>query len=287
MDRLGRPLTSHRSRSEVEPRVGFAAVIRRLAVLAGALLAATSLSSCATFEDSDTAAVSVNGHELAADQLEVLADGASNGDAVRSAMSAWTQIEVLGGDTEGITSFAALNDRLQETMKTLATNHFDEGRASYEQGLSGSPVACLAVIPLDPTVPSAPVLAEFEDGTSFADLAAQYSSIESLALNGGLLTDADGNECFDPIGLNAELITGLADAEATVGTPVSVTFAGQELIVLLRPFDELSSDSKALLSLPAAQVEAATLFAAADVDVASRYGRWDAASSSVLPLGEG
>jgi len=279
-------MRSHRSRSEVELRVGFAAVIRRLTVLAGALVAAASFSSCATFEDSD-AAVSVNGHELAADQLEVLADGASNGDAVRRAMSAWTQIEVLGGDTEGLTSFAELSERLEETMRSLAAMYLDEGRGSYELGLSGSPVACLAVIPLDPTVPSAPVLAEFEDGASFADLAAQYSSIESFALNGGLVTDADGNECFDPIGLNAELITGLVDAEATVGTPVAVMFGGQELIVLLRPFDELSSDSKALLSLPAAQVEAATLFAAADVHVASRYGRWDAASSSVLPLGEG
>ncbi len=261
-------------------------MIRRLAVLAGALAAATSLSSCATFNDSGTAAV-VNGHELAADQLEALTDGVNTGDAVRGAMSAWTQIEVLGGNTEGLSSSVALGERLQETMRTLATNYLDEGRASYEQGLSGSPVACLAVIPLDPAVPSADVLAEFDDGTSFADLAAQFSAIESFALNGGLLTDADGNECFDPAGLNVELITGLADAGATVGAPVAVVFSGQELIVLLRPFDELSGDSKALLSLPAAQVEAATLFAAADVRVASRYGRWDAASSSVLPLGEG
>ena len=40
-----------------ELRVGFAAVIRRLAVLAGALAAATSLSSCSTFQESGTAAV--------------------------------------------------------------------------------------------------------------------------------------------------------------------------------------------------------------------------------------
>ena len=124
-------MRSHRSRSEVELRVGFAAVIRRLTVLAGALVAAASFSSCATFEDSD-AAVSVNGHELAADQLEVLADGASNGDAVRRAMSAWTQIEVLGGDTEGLTSFAELSERLEETMRSLAAMYLDEGRGSYE-----------------------------------------------------------------------------------------------------------------------------------------------------------
>jgi len=258
-------------------------VNRRVVLATGVLLAAATLSSCSTFSRSDVAA-EVDGVRLSRSELNTLTGDASDGDAVRQVIGDWLRLAVLGGDVNGVTSAEDLATRREAAIEALAEPYIEDGRPAYELGLAGSPLLCLGAIPLAAGTDTAPVIAAIEGGLTWAEAAQQYSADPSFAANGGLVLDQSGNNCLSPDGFNQDLLATLAEAGAEVGKPVAVDVGGAPAVVLLRPFDDLSTTDKASFVSDQVAEELIERLDAVDIYVNPRFGLWDSASVAVLPL---
>lgn len=258
---------------------------RRLALTAGALVAAVAFSSCASANNGQTVA-EVNGHQLTVSQLATLSSNATKGDTVRDTITKWIEVVAVSDDANGIRTAADLGTRKEAIRDSLITDFSASGRAEYEKGLDGSPALCLAVIPIDDSVDPATVLAEIDGGTSFADAAAKYSTDATLAKAGGLVTDPNGAECIAAAQFNPDLVAALTAAKLTVGVPTATTLSNRKLIVLLRPFDSLSKPDQLTFAATEIGTELAKRYGRASIRVDPRYGKWDGSQSKVVPLGE-
>ena len=255
---------------------------RRSAVPATLVITALGLlglSSCATFNRNDVAA-RVGGQTISANDLQLLAaaDGKSTvGEQLRYELTTWVRVSAI----ETFTGTAAPAGPLTaeqitaRTQKAIGLIDGARGKALYESGFRGSPYICLAAIPVQSTDDATTVMAALSSGTSFADAARQYSTDATLASTGGVVNDQDGSECF----ATATVSSAVADALKAVplGTPAVVDLVTLTAVVALRPFDTLQPASQ---QLTAAQAIAAD----ASVYIDPRYGRWDPASASVVPL---
>lgn len=261
-------------------------MIRRIALVAGALVAAVSLSSCNATPDNDVVA-EADGVQLTRTQLDAISDGATDGATVRATITKWLSVAVLGGDVSGVESADDLAQRRADAIDELSAPFMDEARTTYEQGLDGSPVLCLVAIPLRDTDDPAAVIAEIEGGADLADVAAKYSADATLAQSGGKVVDQNGTNCLAPDGFNVDLLGQLTDAGAAPGVPVQVDLGSGPVVVVLRPFDSLDQNEKASIVIDKVGAEVKSRLQGTDITVNPRYGRWDPASVSVVPLGEG
>ena len=259
---------------------------RRFVLAAGLLAAAASLSSCSTFNRSDAAA-EIKGEQLTRSELNQLSGGVTDGDTVRSTITKWLQLGVLGGDTANIGSSSELDARTKAAISTISAPFMEAAKATYELGLGGAPLLCLRAIPIASPTTTDEVLTALQSGMSFADAAKKYSSDPSLAANGGLIADANGQACLDPASLNASLIQLMQANKAVPGKPVAIAFNNQKIIVLMRPFDDLTQSEKTGFAQKELAAELKQRLAKAKVFVSSRYGRWDSASATVVALGNG
>lgn len=260
--------------------------MRRLALSAGALVVAASFSSCSSVDKASTAA-EVNGHRLSNDQLAAITEGSTDGAAIRETLTTWIEVVAVTDDPSGMTTPSELSARKLTALKGLIEKFGDSGQATYELGLDGSPLLCLSAIPLDATVTGAKVLEELAAGTPFADAANAYSVDETLAASGGLVRSAEGVECIAGDQFNPELISALAEAGAAVGQPAAIVLKSQEVVVLLRPYDELTLSDAEKLQLSANELGAALSesYGAAEISVAGRIGTWDSGQARVVALG--
>lgn len=271
-------------------------MIRRSLLAATALVAALALSSCATFTDNANAA-RVGGVELPVSALAAMTegadatattDGAIAGDLARSTITKWIRVVVLetenGVPAEQAASTENLDSRLDAALDELAANNTDGAKDVYDAGPTTSGLVCLAVIPVASADDTAPVMDALAGGTSFADAAAQFSTDEGLAASGGVVTSDDGTECF-PAGQLTPDFAGPATSNP-VGEPFVVDTDQLHIVMVVRPFDDLSDKAKTDVArtvnnstlLP-------TLVNGADVHVDSRYGYWDTTTAEVRPLG--
>jgi hypothetical protein len=261
-------------------------VTRRFVLAAGLLAAVASLSSCSTFNRSDAAA-EIHGEQLTRAELTQLSAGVTDGDQVRSTITKWLQLGVLGGDTANIGSSSELDARTQAAITKISAPHMEAAKLNYEKGLAGAPLLCLRAIPVAPPTTTDEVLTALASGVSFADAAKKYSSDPSLAANGGLIADQNGQACLDPTKLNASLLDMLKANKAKPGTPVAIAFNNQKIVVLLRPFDDLSSSEKTAFAQKELAADLQHRLSASKVFVSSRFGRWDAQSATVVALDNG
>lgn len=259
---------------------------RRLGLSVGALVVAASFSACSSVDTTNTAA-EVNGHRLSNDQLAALTQDSTDGDIIRQTLTTWIEVVAVTDDASGLVTSAELSARKLTALQGLLDQFGDAGQATYELGLDGSPLLCLSAIPLDTTVAGATVLEELAAGTTFADAAKTYSADETLAASGGLVKSADGVECIAGDQFNPTLIDALAEAGATVGAPESILLNEQEVVVLLRPFDELTLSDAERLQLSANDMGAALndSYAAAEITVSGRIGTWDRDQGLVVATG--
>jgi hypothetical protein len=217
-----------------------------------------ALSSCATFNRNDVAA-RVGSHTLSTSAARALVtpdDQQTIGDQLRAKLTAWIKLGVIDEQ---------------------------QAKAQYEKGLAGSSLVCLAAIPVASFDATTQIMTALQAGTSFADAAHQFSGSTALADSGGIVSAPDGSECMAPSGLAPAVATALQTA--TVGQPMAANLDTFSAVLLLRPYDELSSDSRAAVatgSLTEAQL--ATTLAGAKIYVDPRYGRWSAETLSVVPL---
>ena len=262
-----------------------------LRAAAGALLvAAGALSSCATFEDNANAA-RVGAVELPIDDIQALLDSdeqLADASLVRAELTKWVRVVLLetanGAPAAEASSVANLDTRLGNALNQLADDNLDTGRELYEQGPGASATVCLSGIPLESADDAATVLDELAGGVSFADAAATWSSDPGLADSGGVILMTDGREC---LGLD-EVAPELAEQMVgeTVGEPFLIDLAGFATVLLIRPYDELTDDSKRQLALAAnSNSVLPALISEADVYIDPLYGYWDTDVAEVLPLG--
>lgn len=244
------------------------------------LLAVAGLSSCDRYEPNEAAAT-VNGYELSLDQLSELVEGNDDPAVLRGALTAWIQVVAVSEDPGELLTEDDLAAQRSIIIPPLIESTQAETKAQYEQGLNGSPLLCLAVIPLAADVVSATVLDALDSGVSFAQLATEFSEDASLVETGGVIA-VNGQECLPTDQWNAELISLLTEAEAKVGKPDVIILNDSEVVVLLRPFDELSDDSKILLAQGPVSKALLKLYNAADVTVNERVGTWDSEQGIVV-----
>ncbi|MFZ4810960.1 MAG: peptidylprolyl isomerase [Ilumatobacteraceae bacterium] len=270
-------------------------MIRRphLAVLA-TLAAAFAVSSCSTFTDNSNAA-RVGDAALPRDDVATLVREADATEAnagpflqaqvARGLITSWVRVVVLetenGVPADQAASIENLDSRLSTALNALVSGNFDEAEAVYQQGPSVSGVVCLGAIPLASAEQGTEVLSALEGGLSFAEAAAQYSTDPGLADNGGIVTDDQGSECVAVQQLSPDLATQLDGV--SVGTPIAVTLQDLDAVIVVRPFDSLSDDSKrdvALVTIGADVIP--TALTNADVTIDSRYGYWDPETAQVV-----
>jgi hypothetical protein len=252
-------------------------VIRRFgrvpALLAAALPLVAGLSSCDKFEPNEAAAT-VNGSEISLDQLDDLASGSDDPTVVRAALTAWIQVVAASENPGELLTEADLTAERDRIIPPLIEATQDETQALYEQGLDGSPLLCMAVIPLAADVESKTVLDALDNGVAFADLATQFSEDPSLIETGGIIA-VDGQECLPTDQWNADLLDQLTSEGIVVGTPGVITLNAAEVVVLLRPFAELNEGSKSMLAQGPVGDALRELYRAADVTVNDKIGTWD------------
>ena len=253
-------------------------VIRRLARVPALLVAATlttagGLSACEKFEPNEAAAT-VNGHEISLDQLDALAEGNDDPAVRRAALTAWIQVVAVSENPGELLTEDDLAAERERIIPPLIESTQEATQEVYEQGLEGSPMLCMAVIPLPEEVESATVLRTLRAGAPFAEIAAELSVDPTLIETGGVLI-FDGQECLSLDQWNPELLGQLADEEIVVGEPGVITLNAGEVIVLLRPFEELTAASKSLLAQGPVSEALLVLYRAAEVTVNESIGTWD------------
>lgn len=161
-------------------------------------------------------------------------------------------------------------------------------RATYEAGISASAVACTRHILVETEAEAVEVVNELRAGADFATLAGERSTDAGSAVNGGIIEPAPGAGCFDLAsfsqGLVPEFVTGALSATVGVPTePIRSEFGWH--VIVVRPFDEVAdvvADLGGGANLDAAVDE---LLTAADITVASRYGRFDVDQGIVVARG--
>jgi len=232
-------------------------------------------------------AAEVNGHRLSIDELATLSEDSGDATVVRETLSTWIEVVAVTDDPSGLTSAADLIARKQTSLTDLLEQFGDSGRATYELGIDGSPFLCLRAIPLDGTVTGATVLADLAVGTTFADAATAYSVDETLASTGGLVKSPEGFECIGSDQFNPALIAALSEASAAVGQPAAVLLSENEVVILLRPYDELTLSDAERLQLSANDLGGALResYDAAEISVSSRIGQWHAEDGRVVATG--
>ena len=161
-------------------------------------------------------------------------------------------------------------------------------QAMYEDNPESTGMLCMRHILVETEADANQVLADLDAGADFATLAAERSIEPAAAETGGALGNAQ-NDCipiqtvlqsFDP-GFTAGAL------EARVGVPsapVESSFGWH--VILHRPWDEIA---QSVIALHRPGDTGGYLFdgyvVAADVEISPRFGTWDSASGSVLPIG--
>ncbi|MEP7112628.1 MAG: peptidylprolyl isomerase [Ilumatobacteraceae bacterium] len=263
---------------------------RRSAVLALAFAASALVASgCATFNQNDVA-VKVGDLSLTAKGAETLASGAgtpATGDQLRQELTKWIRVTVLEAST-GATppatppTSADLDTRYSQVITKIAG---PTAKALYESGVNGSPLVCLAAIPVATLDEANTVLASLNTGTPFAEAARQNSTDTVIAQAGGnVMGGPNGDqECLELSTVNPSVATALQTTP--VGQPITADLQTFSAVLMLRPYDELLPASQALIaSASVSQDQLDAIVDAASIYVDPRYGRWDPASGAVVTL---
>jgi hypothetical protein len=264
-------------------------VTRRNLLAATVVVAATSLSACATFTD-NTNAARVGETELAVDDLGAVigAAGAEDGSVVRAQLTKWIRVNLLESrtslaDSERLTA-ENLDSRLDSAFSDLIASNVPAAEPMYEQGPSASGVVCLGAIPVESVEVGVEVLDAIDGGVSFADAAAQYSTDQGLAANGGVVLAESGDECLPTAGINPDLAAALDGIP--VGASTSVSLGQVVAIVRVRPWSELTAAGQDLVARQTLPDEfILQLVSEADVYVDPRYGHWNADTGTVDAMG--
>lgn len=232
-------------------------------------------AGCSTV-DTDTVA-SLKGFELSEAELDDLlaeqgVEGTESADTVRQAISSWIQQTALD---ENLVDPQLLEDDRLEPL--------------YDQGLDAAPIACGRLLVTDSLESGADAVERLEGGEEFTDVLTDLNIDPQLA-------EVEGDAgCFTSDQFPAGPDTGpevaaLFSISAAMPYAVAPTIGpdGTEnaLIFAFSPFDQLDEPvAEPVLTQLRETVGLQLLVDDLDVDVDSRYGVFDSATATVVPLG--
>jgi hypothetical protein len=195
-----------------------------------------------------------------------------------------TELEDFAAEATGSTEVPTGGEATRVVLTQMILQQFaaspEQAEQAYLQGVGGSPYICIGAIAVTDTANATEVKQALADGTPFADVVAEMGADNQEQLApGGIVAGPDGGECL----LNSEglLVPDLAAllADLQVGEGGDFPTGGGPAVVLLRPWDSLTDESRQTI---AAAVADPAAVAAADISVSSRFGRWDPASATVV-----
>jgi parvulin-like peptidyl-prolyl isomerase len=285
---------------------------RKFAAVSSLLIASATLPACATFDRNDAAAT-VNGVEISNDQVSSLAaagaqDGlSSQAPAIVEALVR-NELSLQFLDERGIevtdTELADLRSQLEAQPEWQTTPpavqdalveinavnerfrgqfvNSDQARQTYEaQGVS-SGVACVSHILLATEDEANAVLDRLDAGESFEALAAELSTDPGSAQNGGAYPCEPTDQWQGAV--VPEYVNGAVSATVGVPTePVQSQFGYH--VMLVRPYEADAATIDQALGFDSAAYQAAVAgFGDGAVTIDSRYGRWDSATGTVVPM---
>ena len=182
---------------------------------------------------------------------------------------------------------------LASASQSVANREFevntDDLKALYEDRATQSGAVCLRAILVATQEEIDAVTARIDAGEDFATIA-QEVSIDSSAENGGALQDrTSGSGCLEQATFESqvtpEFLTALTDAKVgQVTASFEIPTVGW-VVLLVRPFDEVADDVAGLLAGNGAIEAGRSVLGSAKVWVSPEYGRWDATTNGIVPVG--
>ena len=158
-----------------------------------------------------------------------------------------------------------------------------EPQAAYEASPADLGLLCVRHILVETEEEAQDVMQELADGADFAQLAAERSTDTGSAQSGGALEAQPGQPCIPVEQAESALDATFfqAAASAVPGEPVGPvqTQFGYH-VILARPYDEVASAVDTAVGQQLFDEHMATI----TIEVDPRYGRWDSAERSVVPL---
>ena len=201
--------------------------------------------------------------------------------------------EILGF-ASGDAAFQAYSDLLQGIIIDLNVIDLVLARASapsgcelaaaYAESPASTGMLCLSHILVATRGEADKVLARLEAGADFAEVAADPSIDPAAAVTGGALAGVDGEPC-QPLtefqrGYDADFLAGAVSGRVGIPYgPVRTQFGWH--VILNRPLDDVAESLGRVSAAAPGAVAFEGYLAAADVRVASRYGRWVRGLSSI------
>ena len=290
-------------------------------MLLGGVVAAATLSSCATF-DSNTAAT-VNGTDISVDQLDAIRTGlaeqpasfqldtanfddtgAANGELTRQALSLLIDNEVIrtalddAGAPVTDEALAAVSDQLSASGGDTGLPAAVQAALAYQ---SAGSAALDALEPADPAsfetaynerpastgvvcleIASAPTEAEAQAAADALAAGTPVATSDTVAVNDGCVPLNTLASAFPPEDVAWFLAAGPGDV-SEIFPPSAADTASYQVIKMQTWDDALEKFTTVVTSSPGDLAKAAA-FLTADIAVASEYGRWDVVSQSVVPV---
>lgn len=262
--------------------------LARLADVAEAGIAAVSLDESTQTVPADGARALLEVMIRATATRDVLADaGESITDADREAFLAGVPPEQLEGLTDELQALLVDNAASAAALARIPTPPAAELERRYDELPAGLGVLCLRHILVDTRAEAAEIIDDLDAGADFAELAAERSTDEGSAPNGGALGTED-QACLDLTtarqSLDPAFVAGAFGARPGQPTePVQSQFGWH--VILARPFDEVASSIDALYQSDSTPLAVDAYLATADVSVDPRYGTWDRDAANVVALG--
>ena len=256
-------------------------VNRRLMTILLPLAAASLTAGCTTFSDADAVA-RVGDTELSADQLDDLLaeqqfpeEARSDLTLVRPVISGWIEETAIENGLFSPELIEAIPDA--------------ELLALYDQGIATAGVTCVGLMVAETPEAGDTAADRLRDGEAFADVFADVNLDPDLAVVGGEAGCFDRGQFAGAEPLPPEVVALFSVNAAnpfTSAPTVNADGTAAGLVIAHRSADEIpSADVAQVLQLIRQLSGAGLLVADLDIYVDSRYGTYDLASASVIPLG--
>ena len=157
----------------------------------------------------------------------------------------------------------------------------------YTESPGSAGVMCIRRIVVGTEEEARDVIEELDEGGDFAALAAEHSTDEATAADGGAVTSEQGEPCvpISQAGRTVDPAVAAAALDARPGLPVGPieTDGGWEVIVA-RPFEEVADALTTMYEDRAGDLLFLGYLATTDIQVDPRYGRWDPLGFTVTAL---
>lgn len=248
----------------------------------------------------DAGQIEIENGQVAPDSSRSVLNALYRGEATKELLATYG-IEVTEADKTKVrtqvtqdAAFAGLGQDLQDLIITLnagdlalsriAAPSEADAKSMYESSPASLGMMCVAHLVVDEEKSAREALEELNAGAKFADVAGKYSIEPNADKSGGVLGSADG-DCIAltdyQTQFDKDFVAGALSAKAGVPTgPVKSSFGYH--VIYVRPFDDVKLSVTTLLATKPGELLINGFMATADVKVASKYGRYNPATGTIV-----